>query len=147
MTPKSARSATIRRFRQWGLLSNPDLPLIENTKSVRPKTANQIASRAASISYVVGVFYKADRRKLVTYLQEYGLWNVVPKSEQEMLTKRRVSEEERLLSGWLPESAQILIWSLRLTGLDHLSACDEKLASFIPYKVDPVPFIERARLR
>jgi len=146
MNAAAFRAETVDRFANWGIAANTNLPLVERP-SVTPPAAARVAARAVSICYVVGIFYDADRTELVRLLQDFKLWDVVPSSERGLLEAPTVPPGEKQLLDWLPESAQVMAWSLRLADLNHLQRCDDTLYTLFPFKTDPTPFISEAKLR
>ncbi len=126
---------------------NPHLPTIETLDEVKPKSARDVAGRACAIAYVIGLAYGASSDQLKALIWEYSLWDWVSPSERELLNVEEVADEDKNECSWLAESAQALAWALGIVGLDAQSTCDDDLATKIPFKTNPAPFIESARLR
>jgi hypothetical protein len=128
--------------------TNLNLPPIEGQSEVKPKSSQQVASRACAIGYVVGLIYDADREDLIEQLKQYELWEkFVTTTEKKSLEVEQISDEVKNEYSWLPESIQALSWCLGLVELDHFNYCDEDLADNFPLGNDPSSFIENAELR
>lgn len=130
-----------------GVEVNTDLPTIESIKDVTPRSAEKVAKRICALTYVIGIAYDANRDELTKLLKDYDLWDSVTYKERRLLEASSVSQNEKLVCSWVPESIQALAWCIGLVELDNFNHCDDDLSSKIPFKEDPREFIQNSSLK
>ncbi len=123
------------------------LPQIENLDEVKPRTAQDIASRLSAMAYVIGLGFDAKGKELLTQLNKFDLMSYVSAYEAGLLNQEIIGDQDKINMSWLTESAQALAWCIGLVDLDHFKHCDDDLAHKIPFKTDPQDFIKKACLR
>ena len=123
------------------------LPQIEELEEVKPRTAQEVASRLSAIAYVIGLGFGAKGEELKSYLEEFKLMNYVSDYELTLLNSDEISDQDKINMTWLSESAQALAWTIGLVELNNFTHCDDDLATKIPFKQNPVEFINNAKLR
>ena len=147
MNLDALKSKTERFLQENGIEINTELPTIELLEYVSPQSAENVAKRICALTYVVGVAYDAKRDELIEQLKGYGLWSSITYREQRLLQAPDVSQNEKLVCSWIPESIQALAWCIGLVELDNFKHCDDDLAEKIPFKTDPQEFIRNSSLK
>jgi hypothetical protein len=148
MDPIQLRSVTLRRFADWQLNPNQDLPLLEAAADLQPKSAAEVASRAIAAVYAAAASFGAPRDRIRGDLHRFAVWNHLSADERSFINDKNPSAEITHFHGWLIESIQFFAWALGLTALDHFEECQETLAGLFPEAgADPNPFISAAKLR
>jgi hypothetical protein len=123
------------------------LPQIEGIDEVKPRTAQDIASRLSALAYVIGLGFDAKGKDLLEQLNKFNLMPHVSGYESSLLSQDIIGDEDKINMSWLTECAQALAWCIGLVELDHFRHCDDDLAHKIPFKEDPQEFIQNAKLR
>jgi hypothetical protein len=123
------------------------LPQIEGIDEVKPRTAQDIASRLSALAYVIGLGFDAKGKDLLEQLNKFNLMPHVSCYESSLLNKDIIEDQDKINMSWLTECAQALAWCIGLVDLDHFKHCDDDLAHKIPFKEDPQEFIRNAKLR
>lgn len=148
MTPEHAKVASHEFLRQHSVQIGEALPVIEAIEDLNPQDARSVAIRSVVLSYVIGIGFNADPRKLEASLQQFGLYDYASAQEQELLSRPVHSQQEKINATWLTECVQSLAWCMGLVELDSFRRCDDDLATHFPRAyTDPRGFIEKAALR
>ena len=123
------------------------LPQIEGIDEVKPRTAQDIASRLSALAYVIGLGFDAKGKDLLEQLNKFNLMSHVSVYESSLLNQDIIGGQDKINMSWLTECAQALAWCIGLVDLDHFKHCDDDLSHKIPFKEDPHEFIQNAKLR
>lgn len=148
MTPALAKTASHEFLRRHSVEVNETLPLIEAVEQLSPQDARSVAIRSVVLSYVIGIGFGADTRRLKASLEQFGLLAHASARERELLSRSEFTPQEKVNATWLTECVQSLAWCLGLVELDPFRRCDDDLASHFPQPfTDPSGFISDATLR
>lgn len=123
------------------------LPLIEPIEQVNPKNLHDVANRVIAMNYLVYVGHGCPIQEVKPYLNEYRLFNLLSKKEQNIVQSEDITEKIKIDFTWLVECIQVFAWVLGLAELNHFRHCDDDLASKIPFKTDPTNFITNVTLK
>jgi hypothetical protein len=148
MTPECVKVASHEFLRRHSIEVNETLPLIEPLEKLNPQNARSVAIRSVVLSYVIGIAFRADSRRLKASLQQFDLFTYASAQERNLLSRSEHTEQEKLNASWLTECVQSLAWCLAFVELDPFRRCDDDLASHFPKPfTDPHGFISNATLR
>src|SRR5436190_22546224 len=129
MTPDHAKFASHEFLRRHSIEVNEALPELESPEQLSPQNPQDVASRIIVLSYVIGVGYGADARRLSSSVEKFGLSAYVSAKEEDMLRRSDHTEAEKTnASTWLPECVHGLAWCINLVELDPFRRCDDDLA-------------------
>lgn len=148
MTPALAKTASQEFLRRHSVEVNEALPLIEAVEELSPQDARSVAIRSVVLSYVIGIGFGADSRRLKASLEQFGLLDRASVQERDLLCRSEFTQQQKVNATWLTECVQSLAWCLGLVELDPFRRCDDDLASHFPQPfTDPSRFISEATLR
>ena len=148
MSPEDVKAQSEAFLRKHRIEINPTLPIIEAQDELSPQSADTVATRAAVLSYVIGLGFGQSAEEMKRPLVDFGLFDSASPNEQRLLNASTISEQDKINCTWLVECVQSLGWCLGLVDLDPFSQCDDDLASNFPAAfVDPSEFIRNATLR
>jgi hypothetical protein len=148
MTPALAKAASHEFLRRHAIEVNETLPLIEAVEELTPQDAGSVATRSVVLSYVLGIGFGADARRLKASLEQFGLYEHASTREHDLLSKSQHTQQDRVNATWLTECVQSLAWCMGLVDLDPFRKYDDDLAThFPPPFTDPRGFIADAVLR
>ncbi|MBS7807069.1 DUF4272 domain-containing protein [Variovorax sp. PCZ-1] len=148
MNPSDIRAETIRRFANWQIKANENLPLIESLTDLQPKSSAQVAARATAAGYLAAFCFGAPAEKVHKDIMCFQLWEHLSAEEQSLLSNPDADGQSKASHGWLVEAIQFMAWSLGLVTLDNFAQCSDDLSShFSKAGTDPSQFIASARLR
>ena len=134
-------------LRSWEAEVNPSLPYVEDLSEVRPRSAEDVASRICALAYVVECGFGAPADQAVRNLKVFGLWSSLSQSERDLLQAESLDKQQLVNWTWLVEAIAALMWVIGRADLHHDRQCDDSLSHLIPRRVDPAHFIRSAELR
>ena len=135
-----------QRLQELGVAVNLSLPRIEAPEALRPRTAQQVATRARVLSCVAGVASGRSADEVMDQLRAGDLLDFLTPRERNMLRKPKFSTSDRAWSACLSEAAHGCAWAMGLLDTGPLEKSPPTLASLFPH-TDPQPSILAARLR
>lgn len=118
------RQESIRRLSEFGLPTNPALPLLEN--ALEPRSLHAVVARALALHAVVAAAYGFSRESAKQWIEREGVWVDLTAAERRFL--EIATEEPRNFRGRV-EALGALGWSLSL-----IPSCD-------PFQKLPANFV------
>ena len=134
------------RLQELGVIVNASLPRIEEPVRLRPRSAQQVATRAWVLNCVAGVGSGRNADDVMDQLRATDLLDFLTPRERNMLRKPRFTTSDRAWSACLGEAAHGCAWAMCLLDTDPLEKSPPTLTSLFP-PGDPHPYILAARLR
>jgi hypothetical protein len=127
-------------------------PSVEDYTEPCPRSAREIATRAAILQGVVAVAFEVDSEPVIEWLRDQGVWHQVSRREEAFLLHPDVTDERRNRFRWHQEAEWALLWAigeveslgLPTRGCDTRRLVDEIIP---PLGSDIEGFLASARLR
>ena len=148
MNPEKLKLKSEKIILNLGLKPNLNLPEIENLNDLKFKTGEQVAKRILSLAYLYGISFNASRKSIQSKLKEYGLINELSNWENEILTKKTLTKQDKINIDWVTESIEVLGWAIGLWNeIPLLDECNEnRQADSIIINENPSKFISTSKL-
>jgi Domain of unknown function (DUF4272) len=149
-TSQSRKAKTERYLRARKVPINEFLPLIEDSKKARIRTARDVAERVVALYSVSARGNGVDQKKVDDVIQRSGARGFLTPSEREFLATKNPSQQQLANASWRLEAIWVLLWALgEVDTLDFpTGTCDmEKLHASIPKPAATAAFLASAKLR
>ncbi len=128
MTPEEAKDASQVRLSLAGIPVNPNLPLLDSFPDLTPRSACEVASRAFTMSYIVGISFGDSASETLERIRKDGLEEHLTPNEKIFLTKSSYSEQDRNWAYWHGESVLSCAWAMNLIVFDPFKDAPDNLA-------------------
>ena len=135
-----------RRLQELGVAVNLALPQIEPPSELRPRSPQQVATRAWVLNCVAGVGSGRSADDVLDQLRATELLDFVTPRERALLRKPKFTHSDRAWSACLSEAVHGCAWAMGLLETGPLEKFPPTLASHFLHG-DPHPSIRAARLR
>lgn len=112
MTALERKEKTEAYLKGLDIPINPWLPVIEEEADTIVRTAEDIAKRIIILLYLGGYAEDGDRKEIIDFLQAESLWDSVSDYEKELLSKRRLTEKDKIKISWQSENIYLLLWAI-----------------------------------
>lgn len=110
--------AAERKRRSIGILRsdsipvNEYLPVIETTTEVRPRTKDEVVTRALALTIVAEKGATKDHELALRMLKDFNIANGLTPRERAFINNSKPSERDSIQFSWRYESFGVLLWSL-----------------------------------
>ncbi len=91
--------------------------ILAGDSSVLIRSTDDVAERALILFALVRISFKADRLKIMEWLQKSDLINAISPDEPPLFTSLRLSDQQRAEAGWNVEELSALLWALGLADM------------------------------
>jgi hypothetical protein len=88
------------------------LPVIEDSKSIKPRSAEEIAKRAIAVAVAAVKGEGMPHDEVMGIVKEWGITSYFSPEELQFINKQNVTEQERLKFAWRYEGLDVLLWAL-----------------------------------
>ena len=112
MTALERKEKTEAYLKGLDIPINPWLPVIEEEADTIIRTAEDISKRIIILLYLGGYAEDGDRKEIIDFLQAESLWDSVSDYEKELLSKRRLTEKDKIKISWQSENIYLLLWAI-----------------------------------
>ncbi|HAS54894.1 MAG TPA: DUF4272 domain-containing protein [Nitrospiraceae bacterium] len=129
---------------------NKDLPLIEDAKSVKIRSAQDVARRAIVLYNITALGFGIEKQKVVETLKKSGVWDSMAPSEKEFVEAAKPTKQQTINATWRVEALWTLLWALgKVESLDFpIAPCDpQRIHGLMPNPEEAKGFIASAKLR
>lgn len=129
---------------------NKHLPLIEDAKHARFRSAQEVAKRIVILYNVAALGHGIEKNKVIDRLKKSGVWDSLAPSEKSFIESSKPTQQQVIDATWRVEALWALLWALgKVDALEFpTKACDmDKLHSLMPKPDAAQAFIASARLR
>ena len=128
-----------------GVRVNPNLPTLEVSSELSPRSASDVCARAFVLSFVIGIGYGRSGSEMLTRVQQAGLADHLSPGERELLAQSSYTQADTARAAWFAEAVQACAWALGFLPLDPLQGASDQLASH--FRADAPQSIASAQLR
>ena len=112
MTATERKEKTENYLKTLDIPFNPGLPAIEEEVDAVVRTAEDIAKRILILVYL-GVYAEdGDRNEIVEFLKSSALWEAVSEYEKKLLSKKKLTEQDKINISWKSECIYLLLWAI-----------------------------------
>ena len=112
MTATERKEKTENYLKTLDIPFNPGLPAIEEEVDAVVRTAEDIAKRILILVYL-GVYAEdGDRNEIVGFLKSSALWEAVSEYEKKLLSKKKLTEQDKINISWKSECIYLLLWAI-----------------------------------
>ena len=146
MNASDVKQQNEQLLQDLGVAVNPALPQIEQPSQLRPRSPQQVATRAWVLSQVIGVGSGLSADNVLDRLRAIDLLDFLTPRERALLRKPKFSHSDKAGATCLAEAVHGCAWAMGLLDTGPLEKCPPTLASHFPHG-DPHPSIRAARLR
>ena len=149
-TSESRKAKTERYLRVKKVPINEFLPLIEDSKKARIRTAKDVAKRVVALYSVSARGNGIDQAKVDDAIKRSGAQGFLTPLEREFLATRTPSQQQLANASWRLEAIWVLLWALgKVDTLEFpTNTCDmEKLHASVPKPSETAAFLASAKLR
>lgn len=136
-----------KRLEALGVAVNAHLPTIEEPAELKPRSAQDVATRAWVLSHIIGVGYGRTGKEMLEWLTRAGIQASLTPRERDFLKQRKYTDHDRAWAAWFAEAVHGCAWALGLVELEWLGGCPDDLVKHSRPNVDPRPSISAATLR
>ena len=112
-----------------GVAVNPALPQIEQPSQLRPRSPQQVATRAWVLSQVIGVGYGLSADNVLDRLRAVDLLDFLTPRERALLQKPKFSHSDKAWATCLAEAVHGCAWAMGLLDTGPLEKCPPTLTS------------------
>lgn len=129
---------------------NKDLPLIDDAKNVKIRSAQDVARRAIVLYNITALGFGIEKQKVIETLKKSGVWDSMAPSEKEFVEAAAPTKQQTIDATWRVEALWSLLWALgKVKTLDFpTQPCDpQKIHGLMPKPEEAKAFIASARLR
>ncbi len=129
---------------------NRHLPLIDDGKSVKLRSAQDVARRAVVLYNITALGFGIEKIKVVETLRKSGVWESLAPSEMEFVEAEAPTKQQMIDATWRVEALWTLLWALgKVETLDFpTTPCDpQKIHPLLPKPDQVQAFIASAHLR
>ncbi len=88
------------------------LPVIEDSKSIKPRSAEEIAKRAIAVAVAAVKGEGMPHDEVMGIVKEWRITSYFSPEELQFINKQNVTEQERLKFAWRYEGLDVLLWAL-----------------------------------
>ncbi len=88
------------------------LPVIEDSKSIQPRSAEEIAKRAVAVTVAAVKGEGMPHDEVMGIVKEWGVISYFSPEELQFINKPNVTDQERLKFSWRYEGLDVLLWAL-----------------------------------
>jgi len=153
MTSQERKEKTETYLKELGIPFNLGLPPIEEESEANIRTAADIAKRIFILVYL-GVYAEGDggdKDEIIEFLKSEELWDSVSKYEKTLLSKKKLTEKDKINISWQSECIYLMLWTLnKIDYIDlPVDQCKVgKMLDFLPNAFDTTKdFIQNATVR
>jgi hypothetical protein len=141
----------IKHIKSIGLPSIDHLPVVEDEKQIKPRTAQEVAERsiATVICCVKGETQGKDKALIDELVQDFGASGYFSPKEAAFIKNPNPGRQELIDFAWRYECLHVFLWALGLneTLKPPNAICDVKHDVGLIRKLGPKDFIAKAKLR
>jgi hypothetical protein len=149
-TSEARKAKTERYLRSEDVPINESLPLIEDSKKAKIRTAEAVAKRVVALYSVSARGNGIDQATVNDLLERSGATDYLSPSEREFIAGARPSQQLLANASWRLEAIWVLLWALGKIDTLELptSTCNvQKLHESIPEPNETAAFLASAKLR
>jgi hypothetical protein len=88
------------------------LPVIEDSKSIKPRSAEEIAKRAIAVAVAAVKGEGMPHDEVMGIVKEWGITSYFSPEELQFINNPNVTDQERLKFAWRYEGLDVLLWAL-----------------------------------
>ncbi len=148
-TAEQRKKQTEKHLKSLNIPFIDHLPLIEEEREVRIRTAQEIAERILVLVYLTYCSEVPDEREnVIDFLKTNSLWDKVSPDEKVLFQKKELTDQETANISWRSEGVWLLLWTINK--VDKLELPTEQveipeIVSRLPkFLTDPSEFIKAA---
>lgn len=134
-----------------GIPINEHLPLIEEEKEVRIRTAHEIAKRILVLTYLNYIVEVPESKKeIIKFFKTEKIWDSVSEVEKEYF-KNELTEQDKINISWRTEAIWMLLWMIKKVDKLELPISQVEVNNILErmpeFMTDTKDFISKAELR
>jgi hypothetical protein len=143
------KARSISRLRKEGVPAIDHLPVIEDSKSAKTRTAEEIANRAIAVCLTAAKGEGIEQETIDSLVKKFGAEKFFSPKEAAFIKNPNPTQQDRIQFSWRYECYWVLLWSLGyIDSLDRPEeACDVAKAVVFLRNRDAAQFIKDAKLR
>jgi hypothetical protein len=116
MTAQERKEKTETYLTNLNVPINPHLPLIEEESEAVIRSGQDIARRILILTYLNVVQEGGDKKEIIAFLKNEGLWNDVSEDEKELLKKTKLTKQDKINLSWRSEGVWLMLWAINKVG-------------------------------
>ncbi len=117
-SPEPTKEQIDRKIRYTRLVEalggpiNNSLPVTEDSNSIKPRTAEEIAKRAIAVALAAVKGEGMPHEEVTRIVEEWGANSYFSPEEAKFINNPKASESERIKFSWRYEGLDVLLWAL-----------------------------------
>jgi hypothetical protein len=144
---QSAKQSSEAWITAAGVAVNANLPTMEESAVLSPRSPREVAIRAWVLAYIVYLGYGNTGAEMLKLLRQARLAEYLTPNEVKFCARETFTNQEKAWAAWLCEAVHGCAWALGMLHTEPLDDCPNTLVSFFPLQTDPWPQIEASTLR
>lgn len=106
------KKKNIKKIKDLGLPTLNELPVVEDSKSITPRDANEIANRAIALTIVAAKGEGLEQEIINKIIKDWNIDNTFTKQEREFIDNLNPTNQQKVDFTWKYECLNVLLWAL-----------------------------------